>query len=123
MNFRRVILIVLDGVGVGELPDAALFHDQGAHTLLHVAEQAKKLCLPNLQRLGLGNIVELPGVAPVDKPIAAWGKMLSHLPDQEDELLKILVHLERLRRITEAEFPDARTFVRAGFDKNDTSNF
>ena len=75
MKFRRVILIVLDGVGVGELPDAALFQDQGAHTLLHVAEQAGGLTLPNLQRLGLGNIVELPGVVPVDKPLAAWGKM------------------------------------------------
>jgi phosphopentomutase len=75
MNFRRVILIVLDGVGVGELPDAVLFNDQGAHTLLHVAEQVDGLFLPNLQRLGLGNIVELPGVAPVDKPVAAWGKM------------------------------------------------
>jgi hypothetical protein len=44
-------------------------------------------------------------------------KMLSHLPDQEDDLLKILVYLERLCRVTEAEFPDARAFVRAGFDK------
>jgi hypothetical protein len=53
----------------------------------------------------------------IDRSIAAWGKMLSYLPDHEDELLKILVHLERLRRITEAEFPDARAFVRAGFDE------
>ncbi len=75
MSLRRVSLIVLDGVGVGELPDAELFQDQGAHTLLHVAEQTGGLSLPNLQRLGLGNITGLPGVAPTDKPLAAWGKM------------------------------------------------
>ena len=75
MSFQRVILIVLDGVGVGELPDADLFQDQGAHTLLHVAEQTGGLALPNLQRLGLGNIVELPGVPPTDTPSSAWGKM------------------------------------------------
>ncbi|MBE0501008.1 MAG: phosphopentomutase [Desulfuromonadales bacterium] len=73
--FRRVILIVLDGVGIGELPDAARFNDQGAHTLLHVAEQVGGISLPNLQRLGLGNIAALPGVVPVDRPSAAWGKM------------------------------------------------
>ncbi len=76
MSFNRVVLIVLDGVGVGELPDAALFQDQGAHTLLHVAEQVGGLSLPNLQRLGLGNIAELPGVLPVKSPLAAWGKMV-----------------------------------------------
>lgn len=75
MSFRRVILIVLDGVGVGELPDAALFQDQGAHTLRHVAEQVGGLSLPNLQRFGLGNIVDLPGVEPTGRPLAACGKM------------------------------------------------
>jgi phosphopentomutase len=75
MSFRRVILIVLDGVGVGELPDADLYQDQDAHTLRHVAEQVGGLSLPNLQRLGLGNITEISGVEPVDKPLAAWGKM------------------------------------------------
>lgn len=75
MSFKRVILVVLDGVGVGELPDAALFNDRGANTLLHVIEQAGGVCLPNLQRLGLGNIIELPGVDPVDRPLAAVGKM------------------------------------------------
>ena len=52
----------------------------------------------------------------LDRSIAAWGKMLSFFPDKEDETFKLLVLLERLRRITEKEFPDARSFVRAGFD-------
>ena len=53
----------------------------------------------------------------LDRSIAAWGKMLSFFPDKEDETFKLLVLLERLRRITEKEFPDARSFVRAGFDE------
>ena len=52
-----------------------------------------------------------------DRSIAAWGKMLSIFPEQEDEILDILVQLERLRRYTEKEFPDARDFKRAGFDE------
>jgi len=74
-RFRRVILIVLDGVGIGELPDAARFGDRGAHTLRHVAEMAGGLRLPNLTAMGLGNIEPLPGVAPVATPQAAFGKM------------------------------------------------
>jgi hypothetical protein len=53
----------------------------------------------------------------IDRSISAWGKVLSYFPDQEDELLKILVLLERLRRKTEKEFPNARVFVRPGFDE------
>lgn len=75
MIFRRVILIVLDGVGIGALPDADRFGDDGAHTLRHVIEQAGEISLPNLQRLGLGTVVELPGVDPVAGPLAACGKM------------------------------------------------
>ncbi len=52
----------------------------------------------------------------IDRSIAAWGRILEHFPDQEDECLKILVHLERLRRKTEQGFPEARAFVRPGFD-------
>ena len=53
----------------------------------------------------------------MDRSISAWGKMLSYFPEQEDELLNILVHLEKLRRNTEHEFPDARAFIRPGFDE------
>ncbi|MDF1580822.1 MAG: phosphopentomutase [Desulfuromonadales bacterium] len=73
---RRVILIVLDGVGIGSAPDAAAFGNAGANTLLHVAEQAGPLHLPNLQQLGLGNILPLPGVAAVSKPTGAFGRMI-----------------------------------------------
>lgn len=72
---RRVILMVLDSVGCGELPDAPRYGDQGSNTLLHIALHQGGLRLPNLGRLGLGNILSIPGVPPTDQPIAAFGKM------------------------------------------------
>lgn len=52
----------------------------------------------------------------IDRSIAAWGKMLNYFPDQEDELFKILIKLEQLRRNAEEKFPEARAFIRSGFD-------
>lgn len=74
-GWQRVVLITLDGVGVGALPDAAAYGDEGANTLLHVAEACGGLALPNLGRMGLGNLLALPGVAPVAQPAAAFGRM------------------------------------------------
>jgi phosphopentomutase len=75
--FKRVVLVVLDGVGVGALPDAAGYGDADAATLQHVADAVGGLDLPNLQCLGLGNICHVKGVPSVAKPQAAWGKMAS----------------------------------------------
>ncbi len=74
-EINRVILIVLDSVGVGELPDADEFGDKGSNTLGHIAQAVGGLSLPNLGRLGIGNIIEIKGVPPVDKPWGAYGKM------------------------------------------------
>jgi len=71
----RVFLVVLDGVGVGALPDAADYGDAGTNTLLHVAEAAGGLKLPRLERLGLGRILDLPGVRALADPRGAWGRM------------------------------------------------
>ncbi len=71
----RVALIVLDSVGIGSLPDAADYGDAGANTLLHVAETRGGLRLPHLARLGLGNILPLPGVPAAPAPKASWGRM------------------------------------------------
>ena len=73
--FKRIILIVLDGVGVGALPDAVQYGDQKAATLQHVAESAGGLFLPHLEQLGLGHIVSVKGVAKVASPRGRWGKM------------------------------------------------
>jgi phosphopentomutase len=79
--FKRVIWIVLDGVGAGELPDAVQFGDTGSNTLGNLArayreKSGKELILPNLARLGLGNITPMPGVAPMPagQGKGAWGK-------------------------------------------------
>jgi phosphopentomutase len=74
-EWRRVVLITLDGVGVGELPDADRYGDAGANTLKHVVQCCGGLQLPTLERLGLGNILPLPGVSPAASPAAAFGRM------------------------------------------------
>jgi phosphopentomutase len=74
-KINRVILIVLDSVGAGSLPDAAAYGDVGANTLGHVAERCGGLRLPNLQKLGLGNIIPVQGVPAVADPQASWGRM------------------------------------------------
>lgn len=73
-RFNRVFFIVLDSVGIGEMPDAADFGDTGAHTLGHIAEKAASFKIPNLAKLGLGNITALNGVPPAKHPIGAYGK-------------------------------------------------
>jgi phosphopentomutase len=66
---RRATVVVLDACGVGELPDAAAYGDGGSNTLAHLAEQVGGLRLPTLERLGLGSIVSIQGVAPARKPV------------------------------------------------------
>jgi len=75
MNINRVIVIVLDSVGAGEMPDAAEFGDSGANTLAHVAQYKNGLNLPNMQKMGLGNIIPIQGVTPTKTPTAAHGIM------------------------------------------------
>ncbi|MBJ7331531.1 MAG: phosphopentomutase [Solirubrobacteraceae bacterium] len=66
---RRAFVVVADAVGAGALPDAADYGDAGANTLAHVAEAEGGLRLPTLQRLGLGSILPLEGVAPAEAPV------------------------------------------------------
>ncbi len=72
---RRVILIVLDSVGAGEAPDAAAYGDVGSNTLGNIAAAMGGLHLPNLQKLGLGNILPLAGVPAMAEPAGAFGRM------------------------------------------------
>ncbi|MGH7230728.1 MAG: phosphopentomutase [Nitrospiraceae bacterium] len=71
----RVILIVLDGLGVGALPDAAAYGDTDANTLTHVAAAMGGLALPSLEALGLGHIGTFPGVRRASNPEGCFGKM------------------------------------------------
>ncbi|MBK6499674.1 MAG: phosphopentomutase [Saprospiraceae bacterium] len=73
---NRVILIVLDSVGIGYLPDAHLYGDEGSNTLGHIVEKYPALHLPNMIRLGLGNI-DLNNLLPkVQNPLASYGKAM-----------------------------------------------
>ncbi len=74
-EIKRVVLIVLDSVGVGELPDAGKFGDEGSDTLGNTARAVGGLELPNLQRLGLGNIHPILGVPSSSAPLASYGRL------------------------------------------------
>ncbi|WP_408006605.1 phosphopentomutase [Pseudalkalibacillus sp. A8] len=74
-RFKRIFLIVMDSVGIGEAPDAARFNDEGADTLGHIAEKMNGLNMPNMAKLGLSNIREIQGIDKADKPSAHFGKM------------------------------------------------
>src|SRR3982750_4857514 len=71
--FNRITLIVLDGAGIGAMPDASEWGDAGSDTFGHICE-SRQLHLPNLQSLGLGNIRALKGLAKMEKPRGAYGK-------------------------------------------------
>lgn len=81
-KFARVIWIVLDSVGIGELPDAADYGDVGRSTLGHIAE-SRPLNIPNLVRLGLANISPLKNLAPTASPIGNYGKGATHSPGKD----------------------------------------
>lgn len=74
MNCNRIHMIVLDSVGIGEAADAAAFNDTGAHTLGHIAE-GMELKLPNLEKMGLGNIADIKGIKKVETSQAYWTKL------------------------------------------------
>jgi phosphopentomutase len=74
---------VLDGVGAGEAPDTAAYGDSGSDTLGNTARAAGGLQLPNLQKLGLGNLEPIAGVMPTDQPEGAWGLMNPASPGKD----------------------------------------
>ena len=81
-RFERVIWIVLDSVGIGELPDAAEYGDVGRDTLGHIA-RSRPLQLPNLVRLGLANIKPLDYLTPPAQPDGSYGKGATHSPGKD----------------------------------------
>jgi phosphopentomutase len=81
-HFERVIWIVLDSVGIGELPDAAAYGDVGRDTLGHIA-RSRPLKLPNLVRLGLANIKPLANLTPPAKSAGSYGKGVTVSPGKD----------------------------------------
>ncbi len=100
MMFKRVIWIVLDSVGIGAMPDAADYGDEGSDTIGNIARQ-RPLHLPNLSVLGLGNIRPLTGIQPTANPKAAFGKCALRSPGKDTTT----GHWEMAGIILEKPFP------------------
>jgi phosphopentomutase len=99
-SFSRAIVIVIDSLGVGELPDAAEYGDQGSHTLGHIARRVP-LQVPALRSLGLSRIVEIPGGEFVASPAAAFGRMAEHSPGKDS----VTGHWELMGLAIDRAFP------------------
>lgn len=80
---KRAIVIILDSVGVGECSDSCLYGDEGCNTLANTARAVGGLHLPHMQKLGLGNILDVMGVTPVVEPLGAYGKMQEKSPGKD----------------------------------------
>src|SRR5262249_44089876 len=98
-RFQRVTLIVLDSVGIGEMPDAARFGDAGSDTLGHIFA-AREVSVPHLQALGLGNIRPL-ALAPAARPSGCFGRA-AIASDGKDTTTG---HWEMAGLLTEKAFP------------------
>jgi len=110
MKFKRVFLIVLDSLGIGNGKDAADFSDSGSDTWGHIAEKMESFSIPNLQKMGIGNFKKLKGVSPVEHPTAKFFR-LNEASSGKDTMTG---HWEMMGIKTEIPFV---TFTETGFPK------
>ncbi len=101
MMIDRIIIIVLDSVGIGELPDAYKFGDEGSNTLVNTAKAVGGLNVPNLESFGLGKIEDIPGVSKEVDAKAFYGKMIEASAAKDTTS----GHWEIMGVITETPFP------------------
>lgn len=101
MKNYRAIIIILDSVGIGELPDAYKYGDRGSNTLGNLANAIGGLDLPNLTQLGLGNIAPIKGIPPIGSPVACFGKMAERSKGKDT----ITGHWELMGIVTKHPFP------------------
>lgn len=99
--FDKVILLVLDGVGAGALPDAPLYGDEGSNTLVHSLRANPGFRLPFLEKSGLGNIIDAELLNPISSPLAYWG-LMRELSVGKDT---IIGHWEMMGVYTSKPFP------------------
>lgn len=97
----RVFLVVLDGVGIGELPDADRYGDRGANTLAHVAAHAGGLRLPVLESLGLGRLLPVDGVRAIADPRGARARLIERSPGKDSTT----GHWEMMGLVLDDPFP------------------
>ena len=74
-RFKKIHVMVMDSVGIGEAPDAHKFGDEGSHTLGHIAEKMNGLNMPVMESFGLSNIRKLQGIEETAEPKAFYGMM------------------------------------------------
>ena len=108
-EFKRIITVVMDSVGIGEAPDAVEFGDVGSDTLGNIARFMKGLNVPNLERMGLGNIHDVQGVEAQQNDQFAYGKMEEASASKDTmtghwELMGLYLD-ERFLTFTETGFP------------------
>lgn len=108
MSFKKIHLLVLDSVGIGEAPDAKAFNDEGSHTLGHIAEKAG-LKLPNMQKMGLGNIASIKGIDSVNETSGYFTKLEEKSVGKDTmtghwELMGL--HIDKPFRVFPEGFPD-----------------
>ena len=98
--FRRVFVIVIDSLGVGALPDAAAYGDEGSNTLGNIAARVP-LRIPNLHALGISRVAAVAGLPPVDAPLGAYGRMAEASPGKDS----VTGHWELMGLQLEHAFP------------------
>ncbi len=108
MKYKRIFLIVLDSLGIGNARDAERFDDLGADTFLHIAEKRPDMKIPNLESLGIGSLKAMPGIRPVEAP-AAYCLKLNEASNGKDTMTG---HWEMMGLLTEKPFI---TFTEHGF--------
>ncbi len=80
---KRALVIIIDGVGIGELPDAASYGDQGSNTIANLAAKVGGVDLPNMQSLGFGKISPIKGMDNKVNAIGNYGKLAEHSPGKD----------------------------------------
>ena len=98
--FARVFAIVIDSLGVGALPDAAAYGDEGSNTLGNISAQVR-LRIPNLHALGISRVVPVAGLPPADAPLGAYGRMAEVSPGKDS----VTGHWELMGLQLEKAFP------------------
>ncbi len=121
----RITILVIDSFGIGALPDAAKYGDEGANTALHICEKIDGDKWPNLRKLGLGNAgavlgFNMPGCEPVDEPLASYGVMEERSPGKDTttghwEIAGI--ELERPFHTFAADYPSFPADLTSAFEK------
>lgn len=110
-QFRRVFLIVLDSLGIGAMPDAGQFGDDGADTFGHIADSVEKLEIPNLVRLGMANLHPIRQYKPVENPVGYYARLLETSRSKDT----MTGHWEMMGLNTEKPL---QTFTETGFPQD-----